>query len=107
MAGLKRKDAPRSSKPGIDPTSKKLKVGSQPVKKSSKPSAESDDLEESDTTEDGDFGGFSEGNNAGSSGTEDTGTDDGGTKVPEVKPKDGAHGTVKPNAFTNGASNCM
>lgn len=107
MGGLKRKDVPRSSKPSGDPTAKKLKVGSQPVKKSSKPSAGSDHLEESDSTEDGDFGGFSEGDNDDNSDTEDTESDNGGTKVPKAKPATEATKTVKPNAGANGASNCM
>lgn len=107
MAGLKRKDAPRSSKPRGDNAAKKLKVESKPLKKSSKPSGESDDLEGSETTDNDDFGGFSEGNNAGSSGTEDTDTDGGSTKIPKVKPANGATGTTKPDATTNGASNCM
>lgn len=107
MAGLKRKDAPKSSKQRGDNAAKKLKVESKPVKKSSKPSGGSDDLGESDTTDDDDFGGFSEGNNAGSNGTEDTDTDGGSTKIPKVKPANGATGTSKADAATNGASNCV
>ena len=107
MAGLKRKDAPKSSKPGSALTAKKLKVWSQPAKPSLKPRPEPDDLEESDTTEDDGFGGFSEDDNASSTGTEEVEMEEGGTKVPDVKAANGSIKTIKANADTNGAGNCM
>lgn len=107
MAGIKRKDAPRTSRSSGHNAAKKPKIESKLVKKSFKPSAEPDDLEESDTNEDDDFGVFSEGDNAGSSGTEDTDTDDGAVKAAKANPADEAMKTVKPNSGAIGASNCM
>ncbi len=109
MPALKRKDAPKHGISSTDLKTKKLKIEPKFVKTlpkqvpTTKPEEESDELEESDTTEDDAFGGFSENGNPGNSDTEKDDTDEDST----VQPANGVTKTPKPTASTNGVSNCM